>query len=169
MSQANVYATKIEKCRYWLNMSIFSCLYITWLVLKFILLHKYIYNIQRDWFGWNIHIQYKNNCYMQEHKSLTGLIFNVSYPVNLSLAFNINNNELIIGDESYTRLVQRTGYTSMSGLYSMPRSFRTIFIINVKENNSPQLDTSPNPDSATWIRPNQCLLWLFVTVCLPEN
>jgi hypothetical protein len=86
---------------------------------------------------------------MQEHKSLTGLIFNVSYPVNLSLAFNINNNELIIGDESYTRLVQRTGYTSMSGLYSMPRSFRTIFIINVKENNSPQLDTSPNPDSAT--------------------
>jgi hypothetical protein len=86
---------------------------------------------------------------MQEHKSLTGLIFNVSYPVNLSLAFNINNNELIIGDESYTRLVQRAGYTSMSGLYSMPRSFRTIFIINVKENNSPQLDTSPNPDSAT--------------------
>ena len=33
---------------------------------------------------------------MQEHKSLTGLIFNVSYPVNLSLAFNINNNELFI-------------------------------------------------------------------------
>ena len=48
---------------------------------------------------------------MQEHKSLAGLIFNVSYPVNLSLAFNINNNELFIGDESYTRLVQRTGHT----------------------------------------------------------
>jgi hypothetical protein len=47
---------------------------------------------------------------MQEHKSLAGLIFNMSYPANLSLAFNINNNELFIGDESYTRLVQRTGH-----------------------------------------------------------
>jgi len=53
---------------------------------------------------------------MQEHKSRTGLIFNVSYPVNLSLSFNINNNELFIGDESHTRLAQRTGHTWMSDL-----------------------------------------------------
>ena len=106
---------------------------------------------------------------MQEHKSLAGLIFNMSYPANLSLAFNINNNELFIGDESYTRLVQRTGHAWMFGLYSMPSSFRTIFIINIKEHNSLQLDTSPYPDTATWFRPNQCLFLLFVTVCLSEN
>jgi hypothetical protein len=41
----------------------------------------------------------------------------------------------------------RLRFTGYDTLKISPVS--TIFIINVKENNSPQLDTSPNPDSAT--------------------